>query len=71
MRSNKRSQKALLHHLKFLRWKKKVARTLEPEAVAKWIDRWIELDHCITTNNRDGQRRAANEIASIFFRDAK
>lgn len=69
MRTDRRSQKTILRHLKLSRWKRMV-RTLEPDDVAKWIVSWIELDHCITTNDRNGQRKAANEIARILFRDA-
>ena len=70
MRSDRRSRKAILCQLKLSRWKKMV-RTMEPDAVAQWIEKWIELDHCITTNDRDGQRKAANDIARILFRNAE
>jgi hypothetical protein len=69
MRTDRRSQKTILRHLKVSRWKRMV-RTLEPDEFAKWIESWIKLDHCITTNDQKGVRKAANEIAKIVIRDA-
>lgn len=63
MRTKNKSLKPVLNLLR----SRQAQWTLEPSAAKEISDAFITLDHCLSTRNARGAKKAANRLARAFL----